>query len=60
MITTNKGMPGVDNEDDTLAMTVATKNLCDQKQIQQIDIPEGFFDTDTTNEVENPTKRKKY
>ena len=56
MITTNKGMPGVDNEDDASAMTVATKYLCGEKYNQQIDIPEGLFDTDTTNEAEQPIK----
>ena len=60
MITTNKGMPGVDNEDDASAMTGTTKNLGEVKYNQQIDILEGFFDTDTTNEEEHPTKRKKY
>ena len=60
MITTNKGIPGVDNADDASAMTVATKYSCRGKYNQQIDIPEGFFDTDTTNEAEHPIKRKKY
>ena len=53
-------MPGVDNEDDASAMTGTTQNSGEEKYNQQIDIPEGFFDTDTTNEVEHSTKRKKY
>ena len=59
MITTNKGIPGVDNEDDASAMTGTTKNS-EKKYNQQIDIPEVFFDTDTTTEVEHPTNRKKH
>ena len=60
MITINRGMPGVDSEDDASVMTVATENSCEEKYNKQIYIPEGFFDTDTTNEVEHPNKRKKY
>ena len=60
MITINKCMPGVDNsDDDASAVTVATKHLCEEKYNKQMDIPEGFFDTDTTQAVDYP-KQKKY
>ena len=56
MITTNKGMTGVDNEDDASAMAVTTKNS-GEKYNQQIDISDIFFDTNT---VQHPTNRKKH
>ena len=60
MITINKCMPGIYSEDNASAMTVATKSSCEENYNKQIDIPVGFFDTDTTNEVEHPNKQKKY
>jgi len=60
MITTTQGMPDVDNEDDNSTMTGTTTNSSEVKYNQQIDIPAGCFDTDTSNDAEHPIKRKKY
>ena len=35
MITTNKGMPGVDNEDDASVMTRTTTKLCGKNRISK-------------------------
>ena len=49
MIIINKGMSQLDNSgDDSSAVTVAIKNLSEGKENDPMNIPQGFFDTDTT------------
>ena len=59
MITSNNGMPAVDNEDNASTMTGTTKKHR-EKYIRKIDISNIFFDTDTATETQHPTKRKKH
>ena len=61
MININKGMSRLDNSyDEASAVTVATKNSCEGEESVPMNIPQGFFDMDTTQTVNIPKEPKKY
>ena len=58
MININNGMSGLDSNDDTSAVTVATKNSYERKYNEPIDISEGVFDMDPEQAVDHPKQSK--